>query len=301
MIPSDSIRRRLALIKYIYDVAVEQSQKPEPLCSMSILTFHDAIDLFLGLSLEYLDIDVQKGKKIYFMDYWDHIPQLSHKVAMQELNDTRVSFKHHSNVPSRSTVDINRNRAGEFLNEQSMKIFGVDFSKMSLVDIVQCEEAREHLKNAETMLEGGQIEQALSNIGMAFVRLIDDYEERKRGEFGGSPFFFGRSMDFLSGSSVVGRGVHGLGRLADFVDKTVESIESLQEAVKIMSLGINYRRYAKFRLFTPRITHLAGGGYHDHGFHWGSRGIPTVDDVRFCINFVIESAITLQEFDFSLK
>jgi hypothetical protein len=43
----ESIVRRLAFIKYLYAVAIEQSKRPEPLCSASILTFHDAIELFL--------------------------------------------------------------------------------------------------------------------------------------------------------------------------------------------------------------------------------------------------------------
>jgi hypothetical protein len=31
-----------------------------------------------------------------------------------------------------------------------------------------------------------------------------------------------------------------------------------------------------------------------------SVGVPTVDNVNFCINFVIESALALQEFDFEV-
>ncbi|KAF5426223.1 hypothetical protein C5S39_15140 [Candidatus Methanophagaceae archaeon] len=30
-------------------------------------------------------------------------------------------------------------------------------------------------------------------------------------------------------------------------------------------------------------------------------GIPTIEDVQFCIDFVIESAVTIQEFDFSVE
>jgi len=33
----------------------------------------------------------------------------------------------------------------------------------------------------------------------------------------------------------------------------------------------------------------------------GSKGIPIKEDVQFCIDFVIESAITLQEFDFTIE
>lgn len=51
--------RRLAFIKYLYNMAVEQSMKPEPTCASSVLTFHDSIELFLEPASEHLDI----GKK----------------------------------------------------------------------------------------------------------------------------------------------------------------------------------------------------------------------------------------------
>lgn len=60
--------KRLAIIKYLYNVAVEQSMKPEPICSTSVLTFHDSIELFLELAAEHLD----KGKSgVNFMAYWE--------------------------------------------------------------------------------------------------------------------------------------------------------------------------------------------------------------------------------------
>lgn len=43
------IVKRLALIRYLYTVGVEQSYRPEPLCSASILTFHDSIELFFTI------------------------------------------------------------------------------------------------------------------------------------------------------------------------------------------------------------------------------------------------------------
>lgn len=78
-------------------------------------------------------------------------------------------------------------------------------------------------------------------------------------------------------------------RLAEFIDKVKKSIESLQQAVKILSLGIDYRRYVKFRLLTPHISRTLDGTYHIHRVQWGSKGKPTIEDVQFCIDFVIES------------
>jgi len=56
MLDKSTIIKRLAFIKYLYKLAVDQSRRPEPLCSASILTFHDAVELFLQLASEHLDV-----------------------------------------------------------------------------------------------------------------------------------------------------------------------------------------------------------------------------------------------------
>lgn len=47
--------RRLAFIRYLYLVGERQSRHPEPFGSAALLTFHDAVELFLQLASEKLD------------------------------------------------------------------------------------------------------------------------------------------------------------------------------------------------------------------------------------------------------
>ena len=89
--------------------------------------------------------------------------------------------------------------------------------------------------------------------------------------------------------------------LARFIKEVIESIEALQGAVKILSLGIEYHKYVKFGLLTPEVWRRGEGDYKIIRVPRGSKGIPTAQEVRFCINFVIEAAITLQEFDFNVE
>lgn len=174
-------------------------------------------------------------------------------------------------------------------------MFGIEFSNISLIGLVRNEKARKHLEEAEKMLKEGTIEDALDKIALAFTILVDDYESSKRDKFGRSPFFFGKSMHFL-GSFFM----HIEGDLGRFVDGTKESIEALQKAVKVLSLGLDYRRYARFGLLTPYVLKTTGG-YQIQRIQRGSRGIPCPEDVQFCIDFTIESALALQEFDFALE
>jgi len=303
-----SVVNRLAFVKYLYITSVEQSEKPEPLCSASILMFHNAIELFFQLASEYLDANI--GSNVEFMNYWDKLnpklptgKEVTQKESIRRLNKARVSLKHHGILPSKLDIESLRASATNFFEENTPIIFGIKFSEISLIELVQCEETKNNLKDAEKLLTENKIEDALVKIAIAFAQLIDDYEKRKIGQFGRSPFFFGEPLTFLSSFDIgfdIGIDRNQMGRLAEFIDKVKKSIESLQNAVKILSLGIDYKRYVKFSLLTPFIARTLGG-YHISRRSYGSKGIPTVEDVKFCINFVIESSITLQEFDFNIE
>jgi hypothetical protein len=290
--------KRLAIVKYLYNTAVEQSVKPEPLCLVSVLTFHDSIELFLELAAEHLD----RGKSgADFMAYWDLLAPrveggLAQKESCRQLNTARVGLKHSGVLPAKLAVEGFRATATNFFEENTPKIFDIGFSDVSLIGLIQNQKTREKLEDAMKMLRDGKIEDALDRIALAFTFLVDEYESSKKDEFGRSPFFFGKSLTFLGSFNLEVKGDFGR-----FVDRVKESIEALQDAVKILSLGFDYRRYARFRLLTPVVFKFIGGNYEIQRIQRGSRGIPTPDDVQFCVDFTIESALALQEFDFALE
>src|SRR6266571_312990 len=89
--------RRLALIRHLYRLGVVQSRLPAPLSAISILIFHDGVELFLQLASEALDAETKS--KMEFMDYWGPISkklpggELGMNEAMRRLNKARVGFK----------------------------------------------------------------------------------------------------------------------------------------------------------------------------------------------------------------
>jgi len=306
MLNKSTVIKRLAFIKYLYKLAVDQSRGPEPLCSASILFFHDAIELFLQLASEHVEVGKQQPS---FMEYWSLISQklpnqeLTQKESMRRLNRARVALKHHGNLPSKLDIEAFRAITTNFFEENTPIVFDIDFSDVTLVELIQCEGVKNILKEAEELLKENKIEESLDKVALAFAQLIDDYEGRKIGRYGKSLFFFGESMTFLSSSHMGINRVTGpeFERLAEFIDKVSKSIESLQQAVKILSLGIDYSRYVKFRLLTPHISRNMKGDYIILRGRENSKVKSTIEDVQFCIDFVIESAVTLQEFDFSVE
>ena len=293
---TEHVLQRLALIRYLYNTGVRQSQQPEPLAGVSILTFHDSIELFLQLACERLSVTRQSQS---LMEYWDILQplglQVTQKESVRRLNRARVDLKHHGIVPSKLDIESFRGSVTSFFKENTAPVFGVDFDTVSMLSLVQCIETRSNLEEATRLMSTDKGEDALDKIALGFAQLIDDYEDRKRSQFGISPFFFGESLTFES-SFFMGIKHDAFGR---FVDKVRDSIESMQKAMKILSLGLDYRRYVRFKLLTPSIVQVIGGDYVIQRRQ--REKVPSTEDLRFCHDFVIESAIRLQDFDFAVE
>lgn len=285
-----STMQRLAFIKYLYTTAVTQSQQGEPLASASILTFHDSVELFLQLASEQLNVG---RKRLDFMEYWDVLTPrlldagLTQRESMRRLNSARVALKHHGTMPSKLDIEAFRASVTNFFAENTPQIFGVDFAAVSMVELVKCNETRESLKKAQNSQEQGNLEDALDKVAIAFSQLIDDYENRSRSRFGTSAFFFGRDFTFVQTPYTD----------TDFFYRVKDSIEDMQDALKIMSLGIDYRKYSKFRQLTPSIHKIANGNWHITRLPATMAPPATLENFQFCHDFVIESAVHLQEFE----
>jgi hypothetical protein len=187
-----TIITRLVYIKYLFNVAVEQSNRPDPYCGLSVLLFHDAVELFMHLACIHIGIDT---KNLRFMEYWNLInkelltkkKRLSHSETLDSLNSSRVSFKHHGRFPNR--IDIDKYKSGilDFLEDSVLLIFGIKYDNLQLVDLIQSEQVRNLLNEANDHYLKDETEQAFENLALAFTFLIDDYQERKQIR-GSSPF-----------------------------------------------------------------------------------------------------------------
>lgn len=286
--------KRLAFIKYLYNIAVDQSMRAEPFCSISVLMFHDSIELFLELAIEHLGVSKEDIK---FMEYWTLLAsrldnrEPTQKEPCRRLNKARVDLKHHGILPSKLTIDGFRATTTNFFEENTSTVFNVNFSDISLIALVKCQLAKENLLKATELLKKTKTEDALDTVAIAFAHLIDDYENRKEDEYGRSPFHFRETLGIPSIPDASWVGI-------------IRAIEPLQDAVKILSLGLDYRRYSRFRLLTPTVLRIPAADkikYEIQRIGRGSKGSPVPEDVQFCIDFVIESAISLQEFDFNVE
>ena len=81
--------------------------------------------------------------------------------------------------------------------------------------------------------------------------------------------------------------------------KTKESIEAMQKAIKILAFGLDYRKYIKFRLLIPEPMWF--GGDDMPKVHLSNNATIYQNDLDFCVGYLIECALKLQEFDFEIE
>lgn len=298
MLNKEIIIKRLALIKYLYNLGIEQSKQQEPLSSFSILHLHDSIEMFLKLLAEHKNI---KSDKFSFLDFWTEIPSLTLKESMRNLNARRVNIKHKGLLPSKSDIEISRVNVTDFFNQNTEIYFNIKFEEISILSLLNNEEVKLNLEKSLLELNSSNFKESIKYVAIAFEVLIHSYENSKKSWYGKSPFFFVSDLTFLNSFHIgLGKEIGGSqGRkLDDFIDKVKDSLEGIQKAVKIMSFGFDYKKYSKFKLLTPVITKIFDEMHVAEVFgekKWNR------ENCQFCIDFVIDSSLKLQEFDFDIN
>lgn len=283
---------RLSFIKYLYQIAVEQSYKPEPQNSVAVLMFHDSIELFLELAAEFLGCNVSSNTS--FMGYFDLVNsklsgnQLSQKVAMNRLNKSRVNLKHHGVLLTTADIESFRVNAKNFFEENTPLVFGIELEKISLIDLIDNDVIRDILKDAKNDSQNGNHKSALERLSIAYNQLIRDYEKSKKRSYRDSVFFIGEDLE------------------SEFVfnnplEKIGETVKEIQNILKPILFNFDMRKYIKFKHLTPRL--YPGNEYYGkYNVYWTSHKDSdfSIEDVDFCLNFIIECALKLQEFDFEI-
>lgn len=139
------IIRRLAIIKYLYNIGVQQSMQVETIAGFSILAFHDCAEMFLLLVAENKGMKAQTN----FMSYWDDYPELTLKESMRALKDRRVNIKHKGQFPSKSDIEISRITMTDFLEQNIPIQFGIEFKDISISSLVSYDNVKGYIDTAE--------------------------------------------------------------------------------------------------------------------------------------------------------
>jgi hypothetical protein len=290
--------RRLSFIRHMYQLGADQSRQPEPYSAVSVLTFHDAVELFLQLAAEQLNVPTKTNTG--FMEYWGFLEPkvggagLSQKQAMERFNRARVGFKHAGNRPSKEDIVGYRVTVANFFLENTPTVFGIDFADATLINFVKPDSARQQLVQARASQSEGNLVDALTHTAIAFYEVIEGPLEQIGPVRLGRLSFLRVGMSKLRPSLDAEETSQALEATADMLDALRHEVQDVSSTVAVLSLGLDPHRFARFRRVTPAILKTVGGPY---------RTVPSgknlerasQEEIDFCISFVIETAVTLAD------
>ncbi len=285
---------RLAFIRYLYQLGVEQSRKPEPANAVAILMLHDAADSLLQLASEHLNAPPKKKGNAYLMDYFEAVEgavsargNLDGATAMRRLSKARDTLKHHGVRPLSRDVEGLRVGCTNFFETNTPLVFGVEFDRISMALLIVIEEAKDALEESEALIDAGKITEALGSIAVAFAHVM----RRQNGIE--PPHKTKRRISFAAAMSGWTAHVeHEVREVAEEVERLSRAVETLQERVTFISLGIEPANIERFRRLTPSVA--LGFDGTPHITYMGGEPPPNLDDVRFCYDFVVGVALALQ-------
>jgi hypothetical protein len=306
--------KRLAFIRLLYLQGVEQARRTEPLSLASLLTFHDSVELFLVLASDHLGAPLPR-RDPNFLDYWQILRRtetfpagvaLSGQPGMDRLNRHRNSLKHAGAFPSREAVEDAHSSVRRFLEDNTPKVFGIEFGDIGLVDVIPQPAIRNKLRAADAAEAAGNRAEAMGLLGSVFTGEFDPPGRR------GVPFRFGRTVDpWLLGQEDtdeepdeeesdgeepdeeqsdpakveetkprdLGTLEARLGQVTEAVEQVTDAVGQMQKAMRVIALGIDYGRFLRFEVLTDVDL-----------FHNATR-----EEYNFCMQFVIDAAFRLAD------
>lgn len=306
---------RLAFIRLLYLQGIEQYRQPRPLSAASTLTFHDTTELFLILAADHLQAGpVSRDSSL--LQYWTVLRprrgftgvELSGQHGIARLISVRNDLKHLGALPSAEDVDDARSSVTGFLEDNTPKVFGLEFASIDTADLVPQEGARAGLKAAAAAEAAGDRKEAMAELSEAFAGLFRPYAGLPFGSaeaygFGpdvqggpGFPIGMGQALNTISSQihSNQARGLQAIGRKVDEnIAKLNDVVAAIQRGMRVMAVGLEYARYNRFEQLTPKVW---GTGEHRRvqaDFDY----TPTRDEYDYCIQFVITAALRLAELE----
>lgn len=296
--------KRLTYAKYIYNKGREFLSQRTPISdAMSILLFHDASEQLLLIVADKLEISTKKIS--FFLGYWKEVnnkgKHLPNENEMSRLNRMRVGFKHHGILPNHEECRNISYVLNSFFSSVSHDILDIDFLNLSLADLINYDDVRDCIKNAENFLNQKNFEESIVESAKAFAFL----EKRMQGDY---------YQSFVISDLKAFNGLQDAERLSIGIDRDMERCyskgfgearEKLQEIIKNLNsllLGIDIYKYRRFKLLTPIVHSMQDGSLslahttdmYKHRLNYNE------ENALFCLNFVIDTALKFQSESFGL-
>ncbi len=271
------VYKRLVLAKVLYKAGETacKSRNDEMVFTKGIMILHDAAEAALGAIADHLHANLTD--KHYLLQYYELIKKadpkqrtVPYRTQMRNLNTLRNIAKHQGILPDYKANAHFPSTVYSLIEEICQEYLGLDFSSISLKSLIKNKGALSYINHAEKEIEQGKIESSLISLAYAMYHICETSTLFSFSDF----FLLDRKEPKYLFTKPFG------------IEHTVNLIEH----------GVDPYLYYRFKNLTPRIfKHKESGDLHywwdkffGHPVNW------TINNVKFCLNFCIETALKFQ-------
>ncbi|WP_439886626.1 hypothetical protein ACSX1C_13975 [Pseudomonas sp. MBLB4123] len=279
---------QLLLAKRLFLIGSGYAEKNDPVSAgVSISLFQDSIEIFIWSLLK--NLAAEANDKTPFTAFFDLVKNakgnknnspLPFKAKILELNKARVNFKHYGNLPDISEAKKFKAYTEEFLTISFYEFYSIEFSALSLAELIPCPHIRAQIKSAEAMLESKEYEQAMAQLSIAKAMLfekISDYLPKPDRRLSDGDNFLRK----ISGA----QSVRLFGPLTQYLEKS-------NEISIIALLGIQISDYFVLQKYLPAALKMAAGNWV---LQYHNRLNPDEKITKNAINIITSAAIRAKE------
>jgi hypothetical protein len=282
------IIQRLSLVRYLFQKGIEQTHNSDPVSSFGLLHIHDSVEMCFLLACEKYGI---KTDRLGFIEMFDSIDNelkkknktLQYRNDAKSLNELRRDLKHKGKFPSKIHLQEIVITSRLLLEHISEECFQTNFQELSLVSLIYHDDVKLFLQSAIEFWAQGNESLASEKLSLAFSTLLGKYNHI-------SPFNDNFEYNYSGSGSY--HYEHPVGRIEHFLYELIDGIQHLEGITQVLTYGIDYKKFHQFQFLTPTVTKEKNKTEFNHN----NRKKIGEEDFQFCINFVVECALQLQEF-----
>lgn len=295
--------RRLAFVQMFFQQSIDQTRQPEPLGVTGLLGLHDAVELFLQVAAERLNVALPPF--VSFLDYFKLIKngagvRLMRQREMEGLNSLRVNFKHRGTLPGTTATADACEDVRRFFEENTPLVFGIAFADIDMAEVIPQQAVADKVREANAATGSGDLAEAMGLLAEAYEAIFIFPRSGRRDQIG----WFGENIRTMTEYDLRSalhppdsdRTRRPAGatyqQVASVIAETAAAAAEMQRAMRVMVLGIDYWQFERFKRLTPAIITFMTGQQERRA---PKDYAPTADDFGFCREFVVTAALRVAE------
>ena len=195
-----------------------------------------------------------------------------HRAGLTKLNTTRVAFKHRGQEVAERDARAFVVNVEAFLTETCKDAFNVDFASLSLADAIGHQRTQNWLDKAESAFAVEDYDEAVAHAAKAMTVYVAHSTEQDP------------TVDLRTVVQV-----HGVPE--GFRERVQASLRMLDARFDLLTRGVDMRAFDRFDMLTPYTAISFGSLLHQSSR--ADKPLPSRDEARFCIDFVVDTALAL--------